>query len=119
MTDPYVVVVTGSRTWSNRESVAKRLKNLPPNTVLIHGDCRGLDTLAKEEAIKLGFEVRAYPANWDLYGKAAGPIRNQEMLNLKPALVIAFHQDLKTSKGTKDCVGEAMRRGITVELIDK
>lgn len=119
MTEPHVVVVTGDRNWANRESVAKRLSKLPPNTVLVHGDCRGLDTIAAEEAAKLGFAVDPHPAKWDLHGKAAGPLRNQEMLDLKPKIVIAFHPDLTTSKGTKDCVREAMRRGIPVEVINE
>lgn len=116
-TDLYLVVATGDRNWSNRESVLKRFKLLPPNTVIIHGAQRGLDTIADEVAKSLGFATDPHPANWTLYNRAAGPIRNREMLDLKPTLVIAFHPSLATSKGTKDCVKEAMRRGIPVEVI--
>jgi hypothetical protein len=38
------------------------------------------------------------------------------MLDLKPDLVIAFHEDLNVSKGTMDCILEANRRGIKVEI---
>jgi len=38
------------------------------------------------------------------------------MLDEKPDLVIAFHPNLAESKGTKDCVNEAKRRGIPVEV---
>jgi hypothetical protein len=47
--------------------------------------------------------VIAMPADWANHGKAAGPIRNRKMLDLKPDLVLAFHADLTNSKGTKDC----------------
>lgn len=114
--DPYLVVVTGDRNWSDREAVRREFSKLPPNTVIIHGNCRGLDTIAGEVALEFGFSVDPHPANWDLYGKSAGPIRNQEMLDLKPKKVLAFHPCLSTSKGTKDCVREAMRRDIPVEV---
>jgi hypothetical protein len=116
--DPYVVVVTGDRNWTNRESVFREFSKLPPNTVIVHGGCRGLDTIAGEVAIGFGFSVDVHEAKWDLYGKAAGPIRNQEMLDLKPKKVLAFHPNLESSRGTKDCVREAMRRDIPVEIIN-
>ena len=63
----------------------------------------------------MGFRVESFPAKWDLYGRAAGPIRNQEMLDVgKPSLVVYFHSDLKDSKGTKDMVERATKSGIEV-----
>lgn len=59
-----------------------------------------------------------FPADWKLHGHAAGPIRNRQMLDEKPDLVIAFHEDWANAKGTRDCVAEAGRRGIKVELVD-
>lgn len=116
---PYIVVVTGDRNWSNREAVLRELKKLPPNTLLIHGACRGLDTIAGEIGESLGFQVDPHPARADLHGwPAAGPIRNREMLDCKPVKVLAFHPNLETSKGTKDCVREAMRRSIPVEVFN-
>lgn len=116
--EPYLVVATGDRNWANRESVLKRFKLFPPSTVVIHGAYRGLDTIADEVAKSLGFKTDPHPANWTLHGRAAGPIRNREMLDLKPKLVVAFHPSLETSSGTKDCVREAMRRGIPVEVFN-
>jgi hypothetical protein len=74
-------------------------------------------TLARRIAEELGLEVRKYPAKWHTYGKAAGPIRNREMLKENPELVIAFHDDIKNSKGTKDMVTIAQKAGITVVII--
>lgn len=110
-----IIVVTGDRNWTNREAVRREFAKLPPDTTIVHGGCRGLDTIAGEVAVEFGFAVDSHPAKWDLYGKGAGPIRNQEMLDLKPKKVLAFHPDLSSSKGTKDCVREAMRRDIPVE----
>ncbi len=94
-----------------------RFKFLPVDTRLIHGDCRGADKLAASVALEFGFDVHPYPADWDKHGDAAGPIRNRQMLDLKPDLVIAFHANYSKSKGTKDCVTEARKRKIPVQLI--
>jgi hypothetical protein len=87
------------------------------DTVIVHGAARGADTIAGETARILGMPVEAYPADWNKHGRSAGPIRNRKMLDTKPDLVIAFHEDIESSKGTKDCVNEALRRGIQVEVI--
>ena len=61
--------------------------------------------------------VLAFPADWDKYHKAAGHIRNQQMLTEgKPTLVLAFHHDLARSKGTKDMVRRALKAGLAVYL---
>ena len=50
-------------------------------------------------------------ANWDLHGKAAGPIRNRTMLNAHPnAIVVAF----PGGRGTDNCISEAQARNMTI-----
>lgn len=58
-------------------------------------------------------------ADWDRHGIGAGPIRNRAMILAHPdiALVMAFHDHIWTSKGTKDMVSVALRRGILVNLV--
>lgn len=68
-------------------------------------------------ATELGLDVVEVPANWTRYGKAAGPIRNDRMLKFKPHLVIAFHEDIESSRGTKDTVTKARNLGIQTEVI--
>lgn len=82
---------------------------------VIEGEARGADTIGREAADVLMIPVLRYPANWAQFGKAAGPRRNQEMLDKgKPDLVCAFHDDLKNSKGTKDMIRRARQAGIEV-----
>ena len=85
--------------------------------MIIHGAARGADVLAGDAANRLGFQIIAVPAEWELHGKSAGIIRNRKMLDMGPELVIAFHMDLSKSKGTADTVREARHRGIPVEVI--
>lgn len=112
------ILVCGDRHYSRASFIRARLNRIPRLAVIIHGGAKGADTLAGEIAKELGFTVVPIYAEWDKYGRIAGPIRNRKMLDLKPELVIAFHDDIENSKGTKDCVQEAKRRGISVEVID-
>ena len=83
--------------------------------ITVEGGAKGADSLARMVAGQLQIECREYPANWKLYGKAAGSKRNQQMLDSEsPDLVIAFHPDVENSKGTKDIINRAKNRGITV-----
>jgi len=111
------VLVCGSRKWSQLAPIMARLERLPKLSVIIEGGCEGADTLARVAAKVTGHDVIEYPANWNGRGRAAGPHRNRLMLDLKPDLVLAFHESFTSSKGTKDCVLEAQRRKIKVEII--
>lgn len=115
--DTIKVVVCGDRNWTDEKIIQKRLWELPSNTIIVEGGCEGADLLARKVALEIGLEVVEFPAAWKKYGKSAGPIRNTKMLNTKPSLVIAFHNDIKNSRGTKNTVTEARKRGIKVEVI--
>lgn len=115
------ILICGDRNWKDkdREFIASVLQNFPQDTTVIHGACRGVDRLGASAAQDLGFAVEVFPANWNEYGRAAGPIRNRQMLDEKPDLVLAFHDNIEESRGTKDCTTEARRRGITVHVISR
>lgn len=112
------VLVCGDRAWTDRARIARALAKLPLGTEIIHGGCRGADVIAGEEANKLNLHVKIFPADWSK-GRSAGPIRNRLMLDENPDFVLAFHPDIKSSKGTADTVREATRRGIKVLIIDR
>lgn len=114
-----LVLVTGDRRWSDSELIRDRLARLPTGTTVVHGDCVGADRIAGAIATELGFVVRASPAQWSTLGKRAGLVRNREMLDLKPDLVLAFHNNIRRSVGTKDCLTEAKRRGFPWELLSR
>lgn len=111
------VLICGDREWSDEKSIRKRIEKIPKGSTIIHGAARGADSIAGNIAEELGFKVISVKADWKKYYRAAGPIRNRKMLDMKPDLVIAFHSNIEESKGTKDCVTEAKRRNIDVELI--
>lgn len=110
-----IVLVTGDRNWQDVQKVRDALKKLPKNTTIVHGAAKGADSIADKVAKELGFTIIPYKADWQLYGRAAGPIRNRQMFNENhPDLVIAFHPDLSKSKGTRDMVNYAKAQGTRV-----
>ena len=121
------VVICGDRNWTDKESIRRALSMFDSDTVIIHGDngrvhpltgkaYKGADKITGEIAKELGLQVIAVPAKWDRFGRAAGPVRNREMLELKPDLVVAFHHDIEKSKGTKDMVNAARKAGIRTKV---
>lgn len=120
MIEPRRVLVCGSRTWTDRARVRNRLACLLPflpdaeEPTIVHGDARGADKIAAEIALDLGLWVEAHPADWKAEPRKAGILRNLEMLDTKPDLVIAFQRG--ESRGTQDTIDEARKRGIHVEV---
>lgn len=114
------ILICGSRDWFDFDLIKSKLSNCPPDTVVIHGGCRGADSIAGDVAVELGFEVRCFPADWKAHGRAAGPVRNQRMLEEgKPDRVIAFHDDIKSSRGTIDMIRRAEKVGVMVEIVSR
>jgi hypothetical protein len=86
------VLVCGGRDYQDYGKMHRVLGalNWTEGSTIIHGAARGADSLASQFARITGITEYAYPADWKTHGKAAGPIRNRQMLNLCPHLVIAF-----------------------------
>jgi hypothetical protein len=118
------LLVCGSPYWTDRALLAQVVERVVAEqaagrpVLLIEGDARGADRLAGELAQARGWQVEAYPAPWQRYGRAAGPIRNAHMLRLgRPELVLAFTDDLTSSRGTADLVRGARAAGLPVQVI--
>lgn len=106
--DEKVILACGSRYWTDRETISFALSNYSKESLVVAGGCRGADTIAVEEARKLGMKTAIEDAKWHLYGDSAGPIRNKLMLEkYNPDVVLAFCNDLNRSKGTKNMVSLA------------
>jgi len=85
-------------------------------STVIHGGASGADTMAGDAALLLGCPVVVFLPDWEKYGKRAGFVRNDEMLDEGPDLVIAFWN--QTSKGTKYTIDKARERGIETKVIE-
>ena len=113
------ILICGSRDWNDFNTIKKYLQTLPKDTVIIHGGCRGADSIAGYLAKQMEMEVQVYKADWNKFGKGAGPQRNQRMIDEgKPDLVVAFHDDIDNSKGTLDMVTRSKSSGLDVLLFN-
>ncbi len=111
------ILVCGGREWPLTEPIRRILKQYPKGTVLIHGACRGADLMAAEVGKELGFIIEPYPADWRRYGRGAGPIRNKQMLvEGKPDIIYAFHEDITKSVGTKNMLLQADAVGVCYQI---
>lgn len=123
------ILICGDRNWKDYELILNELEKAihlngvsVKNTIIIHGAAKGADSLGATAALQLGVpkeNIFPYPAEWSKYGKAAGPMRNMQMLMDNPDinLVLAFHDFLPNSKGTKDMVKQSEARKIKVKVI--
>ena len=107
------LLVTGSRSWPDKQAVYNVLTELNP-TLVIHGGATGADAFAEQWAVEHDVLVDRHPADWGKYGRAAGAIRNAQMVNEKPDLVVAFLHG--NSPGTRMTMKMAEAAGIPVRL---
>lgn len=101
------VAVTGGRNYGDYRTVAyvlAREHKDQPFDVLICGMARGADSLCATWAHANSVTLAEFPADWDRHGRAAGPIRNQQMIDEgKPTELIAFPGGKGTADMTQRC----------------
>ena len=114
-------IVTGNRTYANAEAIRSALRALPEASTVVHGGCpTGSDVIADRLARPMGHVPEIHPAEWHAHGPAAGPIRNQAMVDLGADVCLAFGelQRMKRGKmrntGTGDCADRCRKAGIRV-----
>jgi hypothetical protein len=70
---------------------------------IVSGHCRGIDLGGEFYAKEKGIPVKIFKADWDKYGKSAGPMRNKLMAEYSDVLLAVW--DGK-SRGTKNMIDE-------------
>lgn len=115
------LLVTGDRNYKNPDIINHAIFCLPKKPVcIIEGEATGADSIAREVALEYNICVQKFPADWKKYGKAAGPKRNKEMLEIgRPTLTFAFHDDIVNSKGTRNMIEQSLKNKIPVILYHK
>ncbi len=116
---PMRVLVCGGRDYCESSTVWGELdtirRSLPHDTMtVIQGGARGADQIAREWCFARYVQFENFAADWAAHGKAAGPIRNQRMIDEgRPDLVLAF----PGGRGTADMIRRAKAAGVRVREI--
>lgn len=118
------VIVAGSRGIEDYYVVENAILSNYPNDVsprrwnceIVHGGARGVDTLASEFADTYDLSEEVFEPQWDEFGPAAGPIRNEGMAKYGDMLIAVWDGE---SDGTRDMVEKALDAGIPtyVEIV--
>lgn len=109
----YHVIIAGGRDFQDYELLEKTvdrfLSGQQDEITIFCGKARGADALGEQYAKNRGYAVRYFPADWERYGRAAGPMRNQEMAGGADALAAFWDGE---SRGTGHMIQCARRLGL-------
>lgn len=120
------IIIAGSRQFNDYHKMLTELDNLGIHLInsidpieIVSGHAPGADTLGERFAKAYHYPLKIFPAEWGKYGKAAGPIRNEQMAKYAAeadkGLLIAF--PIGESRGTRNMIKLAKQYGLEVEVI--
>lgn len=95
------IAIVGSRNYPQLEEVRKFVRTLPRSSTIVSGGAVGVDSVAVDEAKKLGLNVKVFDANWEKDKTCAGFLRNKKVVAYADRCV-AFQW--KNSPGTADVI---------------
>lgn len=121
------IIIAGSRNFNDYELMCKTLDELGIhliNTIdpieIVSGHARGADSLGERFAKAYGYPLKIFPADWERYGKIAGPMRNGAMARYAAeadrGMLVAF--PIGESRGTRNMIKLAKEYGLEVEVIE-
>lgn len=128
MARDFRVIVAGGRKFNDYEALkatldewkkSKKLKE-DDKVTIVCGCAEGADDLGRKYANEVGFEVKEFPANWNLLGKVAGVLRNKEMAKFASesesgdGVLFAFWNG--KSNGTRNMINTAVQYGLSVHI---
>ena len=110
------VIVAGSRSVTDYALVIDAVISSGFEvTEIVSGCAKGVDAIGEKIAEINGIPVKRFPADWNKYGKRAGPLRNMEMGDYADALVAVRENN---SKGTTHMITYMQSLGKPVHIVD-
>lgn len=115
------IIVCGGRNFNDKNLFEETLDRIIPlydSPELISGHASGADMLAEEYAQKNNLRITVFKPDWKKYGRAAGPIRNREMIQFaaeEQPVIIAFWNG--SSRGTKNMIEQGEKAGAKIHVI--
>ena len=109
------VIIAGCRTYDDYDSLKAyadyKLSRIEDDIEIISGGARGADALGERYAKEKGYSIKRFPAEWERYGRSAGPRRNEAMAKYADALLAYWDGE---SRGTKNMIELAKANGLKV-----
>ena len=106
--DQMKLIIAGGRKYRLTADDAAYLDGLFIEEI-VSGGATGADSGGEAYATHRGLNVKRFPADWDAYGKAAGPIRNRQMAEYADGVVL-----FPGGRGTASMAREARKAGIRI-----
>ncbi len=113
------VVIAGCRDYNDYDEAKSFIDYCLSNIrkeneiVIVSGGARGADAIGERYAIENGFKIEKYHADWQTYGRCAGPIRNRQMAEICDYVICFWDQK---SKGTKSMINYAIKCNKPVKI---
>lgn len=113
------VIIAGSRYFNNYELLRQYVDHILQNVSqkesieIVSGGAKGADELGERYAIERGYKITRFPAEWNKYGRAAGPKRNEQMGDYADALIAFLDGE---SRGTKHMIEYAKKKNLLVRV---
>jgi hypothetical protein len=113
------IIVAGCRSFSDYKLLSDKLDRYLQihdyDMEIVSGTCKGADILGERYAQERKLCCKRFPADWNRFGKKAGPIRNRQMAEYATNLV-AFWDGNKIRSGTYDMIRTATKLGLHVDV---
>ena len=124
----YKIIIAGGRDFDDYDMLKSEMNTYlfqdrklspllggwPDEIEVVSGCAKGADALGERYALRNGYLVTYFPANWDQHGRAAGPIRNREMAEYAGTCVVFW--DGK-SHGSKNMIDTARELGLDTHVV--
>ena len=114
----FKVIIAETRTFSDYHLLKDKCDAILQNITdieIVSGCARGADSLGEKYAKENGLKLKLFPANWNKFGKLAGPYRNADMANYADALICFL---VGKSRGSSDMIERAKNKKLLVRVIN-
>lgn len=114
------LLIAGGRDFSNYDLLARRCAAYIAENcgvrelVVISGRASGADSLGERFAREYRLGCRYFPAQWEKFGRAAGPMRNRQMAQVADGAVVFWDG---RSRGTRSMIGYLRQMGVPFEVV--